>query len=256
VPVSPHVEAFAAPADPERTAGRKVGVLLSHGFTGSPFAMKPWAQALHERGYAVSVPRLPGHGTTWQDLNRARWSDWHGEIMRALDNLCVENDVVFAAGLSMGGSLVLQAAIERGDDIAGLMLVNPAIATERKDVLALPVLKHLVPAFPAIGNDIKKPGVDEHGYDKTPLKAAHSMVRAWSQLRPHVGKVTCPVILFTSREDHVVDGSTARHLRARLGTSDLTEISLEDSYHVATLDNDAGLIESESVKFIERILGT
>jgi carboxylesterase len=156
----------------------------------------------------------------------------------------------------MGGSLVLQAAIERGDDIAGLMLVNPAIATERKDVLALPVLKHLVPAFPAIGNDIKKPGVDEHGYDKTPLKAAHSMVRAWSQLRPHVGKVTCPVILFTSREDHVVDGSTARHLRARLGTSDLTEISLEDSYHVATLDNDAGLIESESVKFIERILGT
>jgi carboxylesterase len=254
--VSPHAQPFTGSADPDRTGGRKIGVLLSHGFTGSPFAMMPWARSLHEQGYAVSVPRLPGHGTTWQEMNKTRWDDWYGEIQRALDNLCVENDVVFAAGLSMGGALVLQAAIDRGSDVAGLMLVNPAVSTERKDVIALPVLKYLVRTFPAIGNDIKKPGVQEHSYDKTPLKAAHSMFRGMRQLRAQLGRVTCPVLLFTSREDHVVDGSTARHLRRSLGTPRLVEISLEDSYHVATLDHDAALIERESARFIEQVLRT
>ena len=253
--LAPHAMPYSAPADPDMTGGRRVGVLLSHGFTSTPHSMRAWAEGLNARGFAVSVPRLPGHGTTTRALNRARWEHWYDEIMRALDNLCVDNDVVFVAGQSMGAALVLQAAIDHGEAVAGLMLVNPAISLERRELAFLPVLKHLVPAFPGIGSDIKKPGAVEHGTKGTPLKATHSMIRGWSSLRPQLGEVKQPVILFTSREDHVVDASSGRYLRAGLGTPDLTEISLEDSYHVATLDNDAGLIESESAKFIERVLG-
>ena len=84
----------------------------------------------------------------------------------------------------MGGALVLRLAEDHADRVAGVIVVNPAVATKRLDVKLLPVLKHLVPSFPGIANDIKKPGVEEHGYTKTPLKAAHSMMQAWPTIAP------------------------------------------------------------------------
>ena len=104
-------------------------------------------------------------------------------------------DTVFVCGLSMGGALALRLAADHPDRVAGLVLVNPAVATERKDVKLLPVLKHVIPSFPGIANDIKKPGVEEHGYTKTPLRAAHSMFQAFKALRADLGRVTCPILL-------------------------------------------------------------
>ena len=250
---SPDVAPFSSPADPGRTGGRRVGVLLSHGFTGSPFSMRPWAQHLADQGYAVELPRLPGHGTTWREMNKTRWADWYAEVGQAFDRLYAANDAVVVGGLSMGGALVLRLAADRPDDIAGVMLVNPAVNTVRKDVLALPVLKWIVPAFPAIANDIKKPGVDEHAYPKTPLKAAHSMMQAWKPLRADLGRITAPVLYFRSVEDHVVDPSSGRIILE--GSSRATPPSgcSRTSYHVATIDNDAETIFSESVEFIERV---
>jgi carboxylesterase len=139
--------------------------------------------------------------------------------------------------------------------VAGLVLVNPAVSTLRKDVLALPVLKHVLGSFPGITNDIKKPGVEEHGYTRTPLKAAHSMFTAWKLLREDLPKVTQPVLMFLSSQDHVVDVSSAALLRSRLSSRDVTERVLENSYHVATLDNDAPTIFEESAQFIRRVTG-
>ena len=126
----------------------------------------------------MSVPRLPGHGTTWQEMNTTTWADWYGEIERAFEALADQVDTVFVCGLSMGGGLALRLAADHPDRVAGLVLVNPAVGTERKDVKLLPVLKHVIPALPGIANDIKKPGVEEHGYTKTPLRAADSMFQA------------------------------------------------------------------------------
>src|SRR5690349_14247378 len=161
-------EPMSVAARPELTDGRRIGVLLQHGFTGSPASMKPWGEHLAALGYAVEVPRLPGHGTRWQDMNATTWDDWYAEVRTAYDKLAAENDVVVAGGLSMGGALVLRLAADHPDGLAGVIVVNPALATRRKDVLALPVLKWLVPSFPGIANDIKKPGVEEYGYPKTP----------------------------------------------------------------------------------------
>jgi carboxylesterase len=240
-------------ARPELTGGKRVGVLLSHGFTGSPYSMKPWGRYLADLGYAVSVPRLPGHGTSWQQLNITTWSDWYGEVSRAFEALRQENDAVVVGGLSMGAALVLQLAEQHDAEISGVVLVNAAVATKRKDVKLLPVLKHLVSAFPAIANDIKRPGQDEHGYPKTPLKAAHSMMSAWPGVIEGLGRITKPVLYLRSTEDHVVDELSEGIITRGLGSSDVRRSALANSYHVATLDNDDQQIFAESAAFVAEV---
>jgi carboxylesterase len=243
---------FSAPARPELTGGRRIGVVLSHGFTGSPASMRPWADALAEKGYAVELPLLPGHGTTWQQMNVTTWDDWYGEVTRAFDKTLAENDAVAVCGLSMGGGLALRLAADHPDRVAAVVVVNPSVITHRKDVLALPLLKWLVRSFPGITNDIKKAGVDEHGYTRTPLKAAHSMFRAGRVLARDLPRITAPLLVFHSEEDHVVDGATVPLITEKVSSRDLTERTLRDSYHVATLDNDAAQIFAESAAFIAR----
>jgi carboxylesterase len=255
VPVAPTAEPFATDAVPNPEDGQRVGVLLVQGFTGSPASMAPWGHYLAEQGFGVSGPRLPGHGTSWQELNRTRWADWYGEVDRAFEKLRANHDQVVVGGLSMGGGLALRLAADRGRDVAGVVVVNPAVSTERKDVLALPVLKHVVPSLPGIANDIKKPGVEEHGYTRTPLRAAHSMTLGWKELRKDLPRVTQPLLMFRSVEDHVVDESSAAVIRARVSSRDLTERLLENSYHVATLDHDAPTLFEESAQFIRRVTG-
>lgn len=232
--------------------GRRVGVLLSHGFTGSPASMRPWGEALAARGYAVEVPRLPGHGTTWQDMVSTRWEDWLGEVERAYADLAARVDAVVVGGLSMGGALALALAARR-PDVAGLVLVNPAVASTNKQLLAVPVLKHVVRSMPAIGDDIKKPGVSEGAYPRTPLRPLASMTAAWKDVRADLAKITCPLLLFRSLEDHVVDPSSARIILGSVSSRDVQERVLADSYHVATLDNDAPVIFEESAAFVERV---
>jgi carboxylesterase len=244
---------LSIPARPELTGGRRVGVLLSHGFTGSPASIRPWGEHLGAQGYGVQVPRLPGHATTWQELNTLTWADWYGEITRVFDQLCLDHDAVVVGGLSMGGALALQVAADHPDRVAGVVLVNAAVATQRWDVRLLPVLKHLVRSTPGIGNDIKKPGGDEHCYDRTPLKAIHSLMRAWKPLIEDLPRVTAPLLYFRSAEDHVVDGASQPIITSRVSSSEITERPLPESYHVATLDNDAQQIFEESAEFIRKV---
>jgi carboxylesterase len=245
LPVQPHAQPFSSD-------GGRVGVLLSHGFTGSPASMRPWGEFLADHGMTVRVPRLPGHGTTWQEMNRTGWRDWYTEAEAGLDDLLHRCDRVVVGGLSMGGCLALRLAQQRGRDVTSVMLVNPAVASENKQLRAVPVLKWLVPSRPGIGNDIKRPGVDEHCYSRTPLKALHSMMQMWRHTCEDLPKVTQPLLLFRSAEDHVVEPLSARLIAQRVSSRDLDEHVLEDSYHVATLDNDAPGIFDESLKFISR----
>ena len=245
---------LSRPAQPDLTGGRRVGVLLSHGFTGSPASMRPWGEDLAARGYAVEVPLLPGHGTRWQDMSTTTWDDWYGTVTRSFEKLAAENDVVVAGGLSMGGMLVLRLAADHPERVAGVVAVNPMVVTKRKDVLALPVLKRLVPSFPGIVNDIKKGG-DEHGYPRVPLRAADSMFRAGRELARELAAITAPLLLLKSTVDHVVDETSVPLITSTVSSRDVTLVPLEDSYHVATLDNDAPLILEESAAFVARVAG-
>ncbi len=252
MPVQVHAEEFRSSGTGENAA---VGVLLSHGFTGSPRSMRPFGEHLAELGYGVAVPRLPGHGTTWQEMNTTGWPDWYAVLDNELARLRKEHDQVVVVGLSMGGALVLRLAEEHGTDISGVVLINPSVSTEDKRLGLLPVLSKVIPSFPGISNDIKKPGVDEGAYTRMPLKATLSLSKLWKVVQADLPKVTQPVLLFRSTVDHVVEASSARKVLTSVSSRDVTETLLEDSYHVATLDNDAPRIFADTAAFIARVTG-
>jgi carboxylesterase len=238
-------------AEPYSHDGGDTGVLLLHGFTGSPKSMKPWGEFLAAHGYTVRVPRLPGHGTRWQDMNITTWQDWYAEADRSFRELAARSSRVFVMGLSMGGSLTLRLAEMKGDAIAGIVLVNPAVHSERPDRFALPIIKHIIGSFPGISNDIKKEGQDEGAYDRIPLKAAHSLTHLWSAVKTDIAAIDQPLLLFRSAEDHVVEASNAAWILSHVSSTDVREIVLMDSFHVATMDNDAELIHRESLDFLQ-----
>lgn len=233
-------------------ADDSAAVLLCHGFTGCPQSMRPWGEHLAERGYTVHCPRLPGHGSRWQDMNMTRWQDWYAAVEAELVALLGRGRPVFVGGLSMGGTLALRLA-EQHPEIAGLVLVNPSLLTERKDAHFLPLLSRLVPSLAGIAGDIAKPGVHEVGYDRLPLKAAASLQQLWKVTRSDLATVTAPILLYRSATDHVVEPASATLLHTRVGSADLTEVVLQRSYHVATLDYDAPAIFEGTVGFIERV---
>ncbi|MGJ9411990.1 alpha/beta hydrolase [Aeromicrobium sp. CF4.19] len=237
-------------AEPYSTEGGRTGVLLSHGFTGSPASMVPWGRALAAHGHTVRVPLLPGHGTTWQQMNTTRWQDWYDALEHELLDLRTQCDHVVVGGLSMGGALALRLAALHPEAVDAVVVVNPALAMGDPKLKVLPLLKWVVPSIPAIGGDIAKPGQDEVAYPRTPLKALHSMVRLWSDIIPRLGEVTTPLLFFRAPQDHVVDGQTIELVRSRVGSRVAEFVELHDSYHVATIDHDAELIERRSAEFI------
>lgn len=245
-PIAGAVVASAAAAFHGGPAESSVGVVFCHGFTGSPASMRPWAEAVAAAGFAVTLPRLPGHGTSWQEMTRTEWTDWYAAVERAHADLAGRCDRVAVAGLSMGGALALRLA-ER-EPLAGVVLVNPAINNTDPAFRALGVLKHLTASIASIGGDIALPGQDEVSYNRTPLAPAHSMAALWRDVRAHLGEVTAPVLMFTSRTDHVVDPSSARLIEA--GVPRVERRVLEHSFHVATIDHDAERIAHESIEFL------
>jgi esterase/lipase len=241
-------------AEPFDLAGGPVGVLLCHGFTGTPQSLRDWGRHLADAGFTVRCPLLPGHGTRWQDANASTEDDWYDELSRALDELVGRCSTVVLAGLSMGGTLALRLAERRPDDVAALVLVNPSLLTERRDAKLLPVLAKVTPAWAPIASDIKKPGSTELAYPRLPTRAALALRRLWAAVRADLGAVRAPLLVFRSVEDHVVEPASVRLLLAEVGSTDTTEVLLHESYHVATLDNDAPEVFARSVEWIrERV---
>lgn len=243
-------------AEPIDLPGGEVGVLLVHGFTGTTQSMRPWGEHLAAAGLTVAGPRLPGHGTRWQDMNRTGWDDWYGEVERSFDALRARCDTVFAMGLSMGGTLVLRLGELRAAHVAGLVVVNASLATERRDARLLPLLSRVLPSLPGIASDIKRPGSTELAYDRLPLKAALSLQRAWPAVRADLSRITAPVLAYRSAVDHVVEPVSGRSLLAGLAGGTVEERVLADSYHVATLDNDAETIFEGSLAFVQAHTGS
>lgn len=241
-------------AEPFSHSGSRTGFLLSHGFTGSPVSLRPWAEHLAARGLTVRLPRLPGHGTSWQEMNRTQWQDWYAEVERAFAELKAACDHIFVGGLSMGGALVTRLAQEHLADVTGVVLVNPAIKVEDPRMRALPIIKSVLPSLPGIGNDIKKPGQDEGAYDRIPLRALHSQTKLWATVIKDLPAVTQPVLLIRSVTDHVVPASSSALILSRISSTDVTEVLLHDSFHVATLDNEAPRVLAETDAFIDRLV--
>lgn len=233
-------------------AGR-VGVLLCHGFTGSPAAMRPWAEFLVRHGYSVRLPLLPGHGTHWRDLASTDWRDWYDTALAAFRELQSSCDQVFVCGLSMGGTLTLRLAQELGDEVAGIAVVNPLVHRMPRGSAFAPALHFVVPSIPGIGNDISKAGMNEHCYERVPVRGVAALGRLSRLVSSEIDRIQQPTIIFTSMQDHAVDPVNSQWLAQRLRAVDVSSVVLADSFHVATLDHDADAIFEATLAFVRRL---
>jgi carboxylesterase len=225
------------------------GVLVLHGFTGNPTAVRPLAGRLAAAGHRVELPRLPGHGTTWQDMATTRWDDWAGEAAAAFDRLGGRPRAI--VGLSMGGTLGLHLAQQRPHDVAALVVINPAVTFRHRLRPALGLLKRVVPTFPGVGNDIARPGADEHPHPRVPLGAAASLFDAQDAVRARLDRVIAPTLVLTSRTDHTVDPADSGIVVRGLTAAVTEHVWLERSFHVATLDYDADVIADRTIAWID-----
>ncbi|MBI4956735.1 MAG: alpha/beta fold hydrolase [Myxococcales bacterium] len=255
------VLAGAEPWSAEGTGARgAVGVVVSHGLTGNPISTRPLGEALAAAGFSVSVVRLPGHGTAWRDMAPTRYADWRAEVERAIDALRRAGKKVVVVGLSMGGTLALDLACARPDAVAGAVSINPAVL-DREGLLAraAPVLEKIIPVVPAgaaglVKNDIAKGG-DEKAYAYVPVKAANSLLRELPRIRAALAELRVPLLVCYSPQDHSVPPRNSRALIEMLAGKDVTELRLERSYHVATLDHDFDLLVERVCAFCDRVAG-
>lgn len=246
--VLPGCEAWSA------RAGSQVGVLVVHGFTGAPFGMRRIADAVAGAGYDVELPRLPGHGTSVEDMLATRWTDWAGEVDEALARLTGRVERVLAIGQSMGASLVLDAALG-AQDLAGVVCINPL--TRPCDAEALEMIDDFledgITVAPGEGSDVADPDAREIAYSGTPLAPLRSlMCDGVALITDRFHELTMPLRLFTSRQDHVVPVADSEHLAATWGGS-VEHTWLERSYHVASVDYDRDVIIDHTLAFLARV---
>jgi len=239
-------------AEPFTASGGPVGVLVLHGFTGNPQSMRGLAEALAAAGHTVDLPLLPGHGTVIADMVPTRWEDWSAAAERAYDALAARCDKVVVTGLSMGGALTLWLA-QRHPEIAGIAVIN-ALAEQPDGMVDLlqPLLDDGTVTIPGIGSDIALPNTVEAAYSETPVAALVSLLGAVDEVGSALGTITCPVLVLSSLEDHVVPPASSDRIVADVA-GPVERVSLERSYHVATLDYDKDEIERQIVAFTSKV---
>jgi carboxylesterase len=237
---------------PLSLAGGRLGAVVIHGFASTPAAMRRVAEALAGAGLSVEVPLLPGHATSPEDLQRQRFGDWLDAVDAAYADLAARTDRVIVFGQSMGGALGLHL-IRRHPEIAAAAFVNPLIGNVDPDMVQL--MRKLADSgdtrLPAVGDVTADPSVESHTYEWAPLEPLLSLLEMADELPGQLPEVRCPILLFTSVTDPVVDPWSSDVLAEKVG-GPVERVALERSWHVATLDYDKELIEQRTVEFASR----
>jgi carboxylesterase len=216
--------------------------------------LRPLAEALAGEGYTVELPLLPGHGTVVQDMVTTRWSDYAEAADAAYRKLAGRCEDVALVALSMGGTLACWLA-QHHAEVRAMALVNPFVdppAESFRDVLR-GILQSGTEIAPGVGSDIAKEGSVELAYLGSPIAAALSLFDGIDAVASRLKRIRCPVLLFSSREDHVVPSSSGDLLVASV-SGPIERVWLEHSYHVATLDHDADLVVRRTVAFLADVL--
>jgi carboxylesterase len=229
----------------------RVGALLVHGFTGSPQGLRGLGEYLAEQGIAVAAPRLPGHGTTWQDLNTKNADDWTGAVETSFQHLASQVDEVFVVALSFGAALSLDLASRHPGEIKGIVTLAGMVFTRDPRRHLAPLIARVTQSIPGVGNDIADPEGKELAYDRLPSKAAHKMLRYLTKAEKTLPDVTAPILVIHGRQDHTVAYANAQHIYDRVGSTHKELVTLERSYHVITLDLEKDVVFERTLNFIK-----
>ncbi len=228
---NPHLdgESFFWPGGPN-------GVLLIHGYTATTAEVRLLGEYLHARGYTVSGPLLPGHGTTPEEMNRCRWQDWTGAIEAAYQELASRCQRVFVGGESMGSLLTLYLASEH-PEIAAIAIYAPAlqIASASSALLAR-ILYRFVPTIKKAQGEPSAADARWKGYTVHPVPALVQLLELQKQVRARLPRVTQPIIACQGRLDQSVDLRGAAMILGKVGSSVKEMHWFERSTHCVILD--------------------
>jgi carboxylesterase len=248
-------ESILPGAEPFFFKGNDIGVLVCHGFTGTTQSMRYLGEQLHGAGYTVIGPRLKGHGISPAAMALTTAADWIESVDEALAQLRQSCSQIFMTGLSMGGTLTLFTAASHADVIKGAIPINAVVHIGNPDMAGLAFGLDLPDTVPGIGSDIKDPNSKELAYPEVPVPAFRQVYALAAVTQDLLPRVKCPVLVITSREDHVVNPENATRIVAGVGSNRAELVWLENSYHVATIDHDKALIAQLAIDFIKSIAG-
>ena len=224
-----------------------VGILLVHGFTGSPHSMRPLAQRFMELGYAVEMPVLTGHATRWQDLRDSTYQQWLASAERGYRRLADQGLQVVVIGMSMGGTVATHLSARL--PVAGTVLINPYMVDVNPMMRHAGKVSKVLPMLKAIGSDIAVPGVSEGAYSLVPTAAVHQLHLLGAETRALIPQLKSPVLYLRSLGDHTVSDSSHKYFLEHCSVP--VEFRwLTRSYHVATLDYDAEYLLSTIQDFV------
>jgi carboxylesterase len=248
---------YPAPVpDPFDYSGNSVGVLLTHGFTGSPSEMRPMGEYLAKQGYTVVGPLLPGHGTDWQDMARRKWHEWTDAVEQAYRNLRGRCRTVFVGGGSMGGLLTLYLA-ERHPEIAGIMPMAPALFTADWRVNLAWLFKYFVKFSPydpmRDGDDLTDPEARQRylwSYMGTPVAAAEQLNYLRTVVRRDLRKIAMPALIFMGTRDQSVKLQSAICAFDHIASKDKELIWLTNSGHCLWVDSEKEQVWQKTHEFI------
>ena len=258
--VMPGAEPFAFPGG-DGPDGR-TGVLLVHGFTGTPMSMRPWGQHLAAEGFAVRCPLLPGHGTRWQDCNPSTHDQWTAAVHETFDALAAECDRVFVAGLSMGALLALRLAVHAPERVQGLALIAPAISFTGRTMRVLervrrhPLLGWVKPWVMKDSTDIADPVARAQApvLPAFPMARLDCLFNLQAAARADVSRVRAPTLVAVAEQDHVVDPDGGRWLARHLVSApEVRLLTLREGYHIIPRDTGGRRLASEVGDFLERL---
>lgn len=246
------VESTVIPgADSFYYEGGDIGILLIHGFVGTPQSIEDLGAELANRGFTVHAPRLTGHGTKSRDLELYGYDDWFNDVVTAYKQLKETCKQVYCLGQSMGGALALLLAKKYGE-LDGLILINTALTLPDYEYLRYYDEKHYIDEG---SPDIKNPTIHEITYDHIPVKAVHSLQKVMSDAGKSLSQIHCPILCFKSIHDHVVPPENTDRIFIEIQTDHKWLRVLYNSYHVASMDYDQSKIIQDTTEFLNTING-
>lgn len=233
-------------------------VLLIHGFTGVPSEMKYLGQRLSGEGFAVSIPRLPGHGTNHRDLLASGARDWLRRCVDAYLELSAEFDTVYVAGLSMGGLLAVLLAAEF--KVPRIVLAAPALRTTIPLLRLTPVARYFVQSVP--NRAYTEAEEDDTDADRRSLRAEYSRYR-WvapaAELRSlqrlamaRLRQVQSATLTIVSKRDRAVPTDVGMLVERRAAARETRLIVLERSGHVVVDGEEKESVADEVIRWFKR----
>lgn len=237
------------------------GVLLLHGFTGTADSMRPLANRLFNEGYTVLAPLLAGHGTTAKQCAETGWREWLQSAQKSYMELHEKCSKIFVCGLSLGGLLSLKMCLAAPQSLSAICTLSTPLYLNAWVRAVLPIIWHSplrkVWRFQKKwGVDIKNTSAKQNfwNYNLMPIACIASIMELQRTIAQNLGAIQTPLLLIHSRHDNTAPYDSMNRI-ARAVSSPITEtVTLENSYHVVTIDNDREIVNEKVAEFFNRFL--